>query len=231
MKWYNNYKLILFDFDGLLVNTEELHYAAYQTMLRNRGFPFPWDFPRYCQAAHYEATALRDQLYQEFPALYALEPNWDVLYKEKKEAYSSLINSDAIQMMPGVEEMLTELADNDVTSCVVTHSIHEHITLIREKSPILNTIPLWITREHYTTPKPCSECYLKAIELYAKDGDAIIGFEDSPRGIRALLGTRAQPVILSTIPYPEIEEFSSLGVWHFTDFIHFSQNAPRYVPK
>ena len=32
MRWISEYQLFLFDLDGLLVNTEELHYQAYKNM-------------------------------------------------------------------------------------------------------------------------------------------------------------------------------------------------------
>ena len=43
MEWIHHYQLILFDLDGLLVNTEQLHYQAYKNMLQARGFSLPSD--------------------------------------------------------------------------------------------------------------------------------------------------------------------------------------------
>lgn len=193
-------------------------------MCANRGFNFRWDFPRYCQAAHYEANALRDQLFIEYPDLYAQEPSWDILYKEKKKALRELLLSGAVQLMPGVEKLLTLIKNANINSCVVTHSPDEMVNIIRQQLPILNTIPFWITREHYSQPKPNSECYLKAIDLLAKPQDNIIGFEDTPRGLRALSGTRAKPVIICQTPYPEIPAFINAGASHFTSFNELIKN-------
>ena len=71
MQWIYKYQLFLFDFDGLLVDTESLHYQAYINMCATRGFDLTWNFHRYSEAAHHESTGLRDQIYAEFPKLKA----------------------------------------------------------------------------------------------------------------------------------------------------------------
>jgi len=218
MQWIHDYQLFLFDFDGLLVNTEELHYKAYQRMCGARGVHLDWGFDRYCQAAHYEASALRDQLYAHFPQLKLQEPLWDVLYAEKRKAISELFSSGAVQLMPGVARLLTALQAANIPRCVVTHSPDQLVQLARQQNPILDTIPFWLTREHYSQPKPHPECYLKAIEQLAKPHDRVIGFEDTPRGLRALLGTRAQAVLVCQTQYPEIPTFVKAGVRHIRSF-------------
>lgn len=218
MEWIHKYQLFLFDFDGLLVNTEEIHYLAYKQMLAARNINFNWSFERYCEAAHYEANALQIQLYEQFPSLKQQEPNWSVLYQEKKDALRSLFINGAVQMMPGAASLLSTLEEADIKRCVVTHSPDDLVGIIRQQHPILNTIPFWITREHYKEPKPNSECYIKAIELLAEPNDQIIGFEDTPRGVKALSGTKAKPVIICQAAYPELPAFIKTGVQHFSSF-------------
>lgn len=219
MHWIHEYQLFLFDFDGLLVNTEEIHYLAYKRMCATRGVDFSWDFDRYCQAAHYDASALRNQIYVEFPELLDQEPHWDVLYAEKKEQLRKLFLEGAVHLMPGVEKLLKILIDKQVPRCVVTHSPDDLVQLVRNLHPILNTIPNWITREQYSHPKPHPECYERAISLFAKPTDHIIGFEDTPRGLWALLGTnRVRPILVCEAQYPEIPDFIQKGVLHFPTF-------------
>lgn len=218
MEWIHDYQLFLFDFDGLLVNTEEIHYLAYKQMCAARGFDLNWDFNRYCQAAHYDADALRLQIYAKFPLLHAQEPNWQVLYAEKKSALLKLLRQGSACLMPGVHSLLQALQKANIKRCVVTHSSDDLVSIIRKQYPILDTIPFWVTREHYTHPKPSSECYLKAIELFAKPQDRVIGFEDTPRGLRALLGTLAKPVLVCQAKYPEIPAFLQAGVTHYESF-------------
>lgn len=215
MPWIDEFDLFLFDFDGLLVNTEEIHYQAYFRMCEKRGIHFDWSFPYYCSIAHYRSDGLREQIYAQFPALYAQEPSWDILYAEKKKAFLELLQEGIISLMPGANELLTHLHHRGTKRAVVTHSPNELVANIRKLHPILNTIPNWITREHYSRPKPDPECYINAINKLASPSEKIVGFEDTPRGLEALMGTRAQPIIVSTIDYPEIPLFLTKGALRY----------------
>ena len=222
MDWIKKYQLFLFDFDGLLVNTEEIHYLAYRRMCANHDVDLTWDFNRYCQLAHYESDALRKQIYIDYPKLHEIEPDWNTLYAEKREIVISLLKEGIAKLMPGVEKLLSRLQEANIKRCVVTHSPDELVNVLRQQHPILNTIPLWITREHYSHPKPNPECYLKAIKDFAETQDSVVGFEDTPRGIRALQGTRATPVLICQAQYPEIPEFVKQGVKHHPTFDELS---------
>ncbi len=202
MKWIRDFQLFLFDFDGLLVNTEHLHYQAYVNMLDRRGYKLKLTFANFFELAHLDSKAWREALYAEIPDL---EPNWEILYQEKKEEYLKLIRSGKVELMPGAEPLLKALAKENIRRCVVTHSALEFVQLIRANLPVLETLEKWITREDYEKPKPNPECYLKAIELYGKKGDRIIGFEDSVRGLQALRGTTAFPVLICPKHHPLLE--------------------------
>lgn len=206
MQWIFRYQLFLFDFDGLLVDTERLHYQAYIDMCVHRGFRLPWSFHRYSEAAHHESTGLRDQIYAEFPELQLQEPDWHVLYEEKKRLFLALLEQGTVPLLPGVKELLLALQRANIKRCVVTHSATSLIEKIRKQNPILDTIPEWITREDYSHPKPHPECYQIAIKKLKERGDSIIGFEDSPRGLQALLETEAKPVLICPADSPYLEQ-------------------------
>jgi beta-phosphoglucomutase len=229
MQWILHYQVFLFDFDGLLVDTERLHYQAYINMCAQRGFQLNWSFHRFSAAAHHKATDLRDQIYAEFPNLYASEPDWQVLYEEKKHHFLDLIENGNVPLLPGATDLLLALQEADIKRCVVTHSATSLIQRIRQQNPILDTIPHWITREDYTHPKPHPECYQFAIAKLAQSNDRIIGFEDSPRGLHALLETKAKPILICPPDSPYLEKTLLLHsrVNYYPSFaaIH-DQNAP-----
>lgn len=221
MQQIDDFQLFLFDFDGLLINSEEIHFLAYQRMCASHGCHLDWTFDRYCQTAHYSGEGLKNELFQLFPQLKAQDPSWTKLYAEKQENVRQLFLEGAAHLMPGVQEFLEFLSHKKVTSCVVTHSPDQLVNVMRKNFAIFDTIQHWITRGHYEKPKPDPECYLKAIELYAKPTERVMGFEDTPRGLTALMGTRAQPVLICTASYPEIPDFVSKGAQHYPTFSKF----------
>lgn len=218
MDWTDKYDMFLFDFDGLLVNTEHIHYQAYVNTLKRRGYKLDWNFLEFCQNAHFESSGLEESIYAKFPELKESEPSWKVLYEEKKKAYLSLLQGGKVELMPGVSDLLIHLDKNKKRSCVVTNSLKEQTDLIKAQLPILKTIAHWITRVDYEYPKPHPECYLRAIELYSVSGDRIIGFEDTLKGIKALLKTPAKPVLICPMDHPQIRAIMDSSVSHFTSF-------------
>jgi HAD superfamily hydrolase (TIGR01509 family) len=208
MQWIQGFDLFLFDFDGLLVNTEELHCAAYRQMCHRRGYNLDWTLFQFFQVAHFDSTGLKNAIYQKFPELEKQEPRWEVLYAEKKQCYQELLEKGDLTLMPGVAELLRALEQAEKRRCVVTNSTKLQVDLIKEKIPLLQTIPVWFTREDYQQPKPHPECYLKAISQLGRPGDKVIGFEDSTRGFQALCDAGVPfPLLIGPPDHPQMEKF------------------------
>lgn len=214
-RWIEKFDLFLLDFDGLLVDTERLHFAAYRTLCQKHGVALPWDFDHYCGIAHKDGN-ISAALYAEFPQLLAKAPDWNLLYAEKKQIYMDLLQNGQVSLLPGVEEFLKALSIRKTKRCVVTNSWAPQVKLIRQILPILDTIPVWITREHYEKSKPAPDGYLKAIELLADHADRIVGLEDTFRGIQALKETRAEPVLICSDKHPQLKESGLQGISRFS---------------
>jgi beta-phosphoglucomutase len=219
MQWLNDFQLILLDFDGLLVDTEPVHYRAYVQLLERRGYRLTWSFEEFCKIAHFDSRYIKEGIYRDFPQLYQDEPSWDILYQEKKKIYLELITSQPIHLMPGVETFLNELEKRDKKSCIVTHSPKEQIQQIMDQQPLLKKIRHLVTREDYTQPKPHPDAYLKAVALFAKPQDQVIGFEDSPRGLQALIEARVKAILVNEHLLDDLKPlYQKKAFLHFTSF-------------
>ncbi len=216
--------LFLFDLDGLLVDTELVHYQAYQKMCLDRGFILPWNFSAYCHLAHRGSDLLERGIYEEFPQLKALQPDWKVLHGEKQRAFLQIVEERGVDLMPGVERILQIFPLHSRRSCVVTHSNSELTRAICKKLPILQTIPYWVTREQYSSPKPHPDAYLSAIRLYGKAGDKMLGFEDSFRGYLALEAVNIPAIVVSSILSSEVKsDLQKKNVFFYQSFLELIQ--------
>jgi len=224
--WIHNYQVFLFDFDGLLVNTEYLHCEAYHKMVADRGYELGWDFQKFCMVAHLSATGLRETIYEEIPDLQKEEPRWEVLYEEKKKAYMDLLEQGALTLLPGVEELLKLLEKEKIKRAVVTNSPRAQIELIQNALPGLKTIPYWITREDYKNPKPSPEGYQVALSRLAKPGDKVIGFEDSLRGLQSLLLAGVKAVLVCPADHPQLQLEEMPKVPRYSSFLEMADFPP-----
>lgn len=220
MQWTEQFDLFLFDFDGLLVDTEQIHHKAYSLLCSEKGFPLSWSHDEYIQIAHTSADGLRKAL---VPHLRVEERIWPELYQRKKELYQSLVTSEPVPLMEGVSPLLGHLAKGGKKRCVVTNSTKQQVEAIIVAHPILQTIPVWITREQYKEPKPAPDGYLKAIEMLGKRGDRVIGFEDSLRGIQSLVEAGAFPVLICPPSHPQLLEVALERITHVHTFSSISR--------
>ncbi len=215
--WTEDYQLLMFDFDGLLVNSEPIFLQAYTTLLQTKGFHLDWDLWTYGQYAHGNVSFIREKILEKFPALQRQYSNWQIFRQELKEIYLHLFKTEKLFLMPGVEKLLLHIKERNVRHCVVTNSFDESISIICDRLPILHQIPYWVTRKDYVNPKPSSESYEVAIKRYAKKNTRIIGFEDTKRGITALMQTPAQAVLICSDNHPQLKDMPT-GVFHFSSF-------------
>lgn len=229
MQWIDLFDFFLFDFDGLLVDTEKLHYLAYQKMAQEHDLHLDWSFDKFLQIAHStDDKAIQNQLYQSLPTLKQFP--WAGLYQKKKELYLKILTSSSVDLMPGVKTLLKQLKDQGKKTCVVTNSLKEQIDLILAKkqgqNESLNMINYWVARKDYARPKPFADGYLKALELYGAKGDLekkerVIGFEDSLKGLAALEKTKALPVLLCSRFHPQMNKVPATVV-HAESFLELS---------
>src|SRR5579871_1044535 len=113
MNWIQEYQLFLFDFDGLLVDTEPLHFTSYQELCRRYGCEMDWSFEKYCREAHGKPMGIFEGLAREFPQIFEKQPDKQVLYVEKKKIYEDLLKCSSLELMEGAAALLTTLAEQN----------------------------------------------------------------------------------------------------------------------
>lgn len=215
MNWIDQYQVFLFDFDGLLVDTEGVHFEAYKELCRQKGFVLEWSFEQFCEEAHQKAMGIWEGLRRQFPQMFELGVTKEALYEEKKNIYLDLLQHAFLELMPGAKEILEQLEKLDKKRAVVTNSPLQHIQIIQKRIPLLQSIPLWVTREDYKEPKPSPEGYLKAIDFFKESKEKVIGFEDSFKGIQALLKAGVKAVLICPSHLSHVSLSVSLGAQHF----------------
>ena len=214
MEWTAKFQLFLFDFDGLLVDTEAVHYQAYQQMSQISNLKFDLDFLNYLIVAHSSAEGLKNYFCQHCPSI--SDQQWQKLYRLKTELFLQLIKETEVNLMKGAKELITHLNDRHQTTCVVTNSPKPFIDAIVSKHKILQTISHWITKEQYSRPKPSPECYQLALQKLGQNGERAIGFEDSLKGFQALSQCQILPVLICHEEMPFVKNIKLKAGHHFS---------------
>ncbi len=216
--WTNRFEVFLFDFDGLLVDTEKLHFESFCTLCSEENYHIPWNFETYCQIAHLNEKALREHTWALFPQLKEKFPVWGDFYGRKKKIYLNLLSSAPLECFPGVPEFLTHLSRLQKKMAVATNSSLSSILKAQGRLPVLELIPVWITREDYEHPKPFPDPYLKALEVLSAGGAPAVGFEDTTRGITSLKRAGVQAVLVNREFHLDKKHPDLIDVPHFKNF-------------
>src|SRR5210317_37602 len=164
--------IFLIDLDGTLLNSDHLHYEAWAKVLDET----PEFIERVITTGEYN-DFLRDR----------------ELRREKIEEMCKIEN---IELMKNADKFINFIVDNNIKHVVVTHTDRRVVNHFRSRVPILNKLKNWIVREDYDQPKPNSECYELALNLYGEGDREIIGFENSDTGIKAVMGVTKSVFII-----------------------------------
>ena len=171
-------KFILFDNDGVLVDTEYWYYKAGERALAEVGVAL--DLDQYLQDMahglgtwHQAALAGIDDL------------TIDGLKTVRNAYYRDSLRTERIEI-DGVLDVLDELSQH-VRMAIVTTSKKTDFELIHGDRGVLRFMDFVLTREDYDQAKPSPEPYLTALDRFgAAKADALV-VEDSTRGLRSAL--------------------------------------------
>lgn len=196
-KYLENKKLVCFDFDGLLVDTEPMHHIAYMETLKEIGYPLPLDFSIYCMIAHSDNRDLFEQTvrakYRDFPY------TWQEVRQIKTKKYRELLKQGKVLAMEGAKELVELLHKKGIDTCIVTNSDRCDVEEIARHLPFLKTITPWITREDYNLPKPAPDGYLLALKKKNIDAKDAAGLEDTKKGITALQSANVPHLLINAL--------------------------------
>ena len=170
-------KAILFDNDGVLVDTERLYYQANLEMFRKVGFELtPEVYQQFylrqnCGAWHLIEKAGTDPAV--FPAM----------REARNVRYSELLSTEEI-LIPGVFGTVSALSES-YTIGVVTSSRRDHFNIIHQRTGLLPYFKFVVAEGDYTDSKPNPEPYLAGIKRSGVSADFCLAVEDTERGLAA----------------------------------------------
>lgn len=183
-------KAILWDNDGVLVDTEKLYFQACRITFAKISFDLTKElyieyFLKRSEGTWYIAKDMgySDNSIQE-------------LRKERNELYSRLL-AEKTEVMNGVIETL-EYLNGKYKMGIVTSSRKDHFDIIHKKSGLIKYFDFVVTSDECTKTKPDPEPYLKAIEKSGMNGNECVVVEDSERGLKAAIAAGLKCYIIPT---------------------------------
>jgi beta-phosphoglucomutase len=174
-----SYKAILFDMDGIIVDSEPLHVAAFQIVLKDHGYDLSREQYKQHFAGRTDEAGFRH--YFNFMG----EPiEVPIIMHEKAKTYLALAASQLVPY-PDVIEFIQNLAKHKVRLALVTGSLRAEAEVTLKAFNLTGLFSAIIAAEDIDHSKPNPEGYLKGAKaLSVEPADCII-IEDAPSGVQA----------------------------------------------
>lgn len=183
--------IILFDFDGVIVDTESQYTIFWDKMGKD-----------YLGAENFGMTIKGQTLKQIFGKYF------DGMFKEQEEIVPQLDRFESqmsYEYMPGFLEFITGLKSAGIPTAIVTSSNDDKMAHAFRAHPELpELVDAILTSEHFSKSKPDPECFLKGMEVLEGDPESTIVFEDSIHGINAGRASGAKVIGLATTNRSEV---------------------------
>ena len=178
---------VVFDLDGLLVNTEDLYQHVGTEMLRRRGHAFDGDL--------LDAMMGRPQkvALQVMIDWHKLSDTVEMLAAETKEIFQSLLDS-RLEPMPGAVALVEDLVGRGLPRGVATSSGPDFAHDVLGRVGLLDRFGFVLTSVDVTHGKPHPEIYETAARLLGVVPGRMLVFEDSAIGCAAAVAAGAVAV-------------------------------------
>lgn len=173
-------KAVLFDMDGVIVDTEPLHRKAYYKMFEEFGL----DVPPELYASFAGATTRR--VCRTLIENFKLEVTMEEMFKSKRKHFKEFFYSDPdFGLLDGVEDLIKHYYENDVKLVLASSASHTTINMVFDKFKLDKYFIDKISGEDLEASKPHPEIFIKAAEMANEDRENCMVIEDSTNGIIA----------------------------------------------
>lgn len=179
-------KALIFDVDGTLAETEEVHRAAFNQTFAEAGLDWNWNVETY--KGLLKITGGRERM-EHFSRINSLPvPDCAALHKIKTTHYNDLIAHSGAVLRPGVEALIHAARDERLKLAIATTTSRPNVASLISATLGFNALG-WFTAiccgEDVSAKKPDPEVYTLALKLCGLAPGQAIAFEDSRNGVQA----------------------------------------------
>src|SRR5580704_8217833 len=166
-------RALVFDFDGLIFDTETPMVSAYGEIHRKRNMPFD-------RARFTRSIGTVDQDTDPWKAFGPTAPRAE-LETERLRINQELLEQQTI--LPGVVDLIDQTRQNGLRLAVASNSSREHVDGYLKYLGLHEKFEFISCRTDDTPPKPAPDLYLAVLKKFDVLGEEALAFEDSATGI------------------------------------------------
>lgn len=190
-------KAIIFDMDGLMIDSERVTFECYQEILKGMNLTMDEEFYK---------TLLGKPLkgiYQRFYDVYGNDFPIEDVIKDVHALMAKRFETEGVPIKTGLKSLLEYLKENNYKTIVATSSNRDRVDTILSQAKITDYFDDSICGDEVTKGKPNPEVFLKSCQKLGVNVDEAIVLEDSEAGIQASYDAGIKVICIPDMKYPE----------------------------
>lgn len=203
-KWGDDIHIkgILFDMDGLILDTEKLYTRFWQEAANALGYPMTREQAIGMRSLNREIGAAKLQSYFDRPI------DYETVRNKRIELMNAYIDKEGVEAKPGILELLSYLKEKGIKTAIATSSPIERTTKYLASVGLENAFDELISGYMVKKGKPYPDIYVLAAEKLGLKPKECLALEDSRSGLLSASRAECYPVMIpdQDEPTPETEE-------------------------
>jgi HAD superfamily hydrolase (TIGR01509 family) len=208
---------LLFDLDGTIVNTDPIHFLAWQKMLSRYDMDIDEAFYKSRISGGLNPQILADIL----PQLSL--PQAEDFAEEKETMFRQMASK--LEPTAGLNEVISWCQQHKIKLALVTNAPRKNTYFALKVLGLEDTFELIVLAEDEAAAKPDPTPYRVALQCLGVKIEQAIALEDSPAGIRSATGAGLRTIGIASTHSPQslldmgsfmaISDFTELPFWQF----------------
>ncbi|MCL2199525.1 MAG: HAD family hydrolase [Defluviitaleaceae bacterium] len=170
---------VIFDMDGVLIDSQPLHYEIDMRVLKSCGYP-----AELSTVVPYTGIGNPDR-WPKYKETLELTEEVERLIELSEEAMRDLFTNAELAPIDGITLLLNGIKAMGIKCGVASSSSHELIELVLGKIGLASSFDFIVSGEDVTEGKPNPDIYLRAAEKAGTTPKLCIAIEDAPAGVEA----------------------------------------------
>lgn len=205
---------ILFDMDGTIADTKDVHADAWIEYSAKLGVPM--DRERFMRDIFGRSNAdIMQLLLPGFP-----DAEVEKVAFAKESEFRRLARAGRVELLPGFRTFLARAQSRGLGVAIASAAPRANVEAIADIFGLAEAIPVRLGYEDVARAKPAPDLFLKAAELLGLDPSECIVFEDSMHGLHAGKAAGCPIVAMRTLhTAEELAGHCDLSVDHYDDLL------------